>query len=683
MKTNNWLNLTVTMLKRRMIRFACGMSVAACVFCACTDLSDDVDKLKERVATLEAWQQTVNGNIAAIQGVIGVLQANDYVKSVTPLPDGSGYTMTFALHEPIVIHHGGAGEDTPQIGVEQTDGVWYWTLGGKRIPDGAEGYLRVSGVTPQVRIHPESFEWETSVDEGVTWTSTGVQAGGELMFREVDARHPDYVEVTLIGEPPTVIRLPKYKDEPRILSFAFKASNNPLSLLDDVACEISDTVIRALAPYVMADKLLTPVFTFEGNSVQIGNQVQESGVTRVDFSSPVVYTVRDTAGRTKNYTVRVYAFNGLPMVHINTNRQPITSKEDYVNATLSITNTLDGNDYTGTMKIRGRGNSTWTFFPKKPYRIKLDEKASMLGMPADKDWVLLANYSDRSLLRTAAGFELSRLTGMPWTPRMKYVDVFLNGKYEGQYLLGEHVKAAPDRVNVDDSGFVGELDVNFYNLEPFYALSVSYEYPYTFKAPDPATAENTVYFMNLINGLEAALKRYDFSTATGYRKYIDVESFAQWYIVSQFIASIDPNRYYFVENSTDGLLRRSPIWDLDCSFGYAYPDWKVAKEIGPEYEVDIYEYYSKMLEDPYFRQVVKKYWTKMKTDDLPLLYQFINETAQYIRLSALANYERWDDTFAETIMKEPVLQTWENEVQELKIFLARRTVWMDAVTAGW
>jgi hypothetical protein len=642
-----------------------------------------VEKLKERVATLEAWQQTVNGNISAIQGVIGVLQAGDYVESVTPLPDGSGYTMTFVHHEPVVIRHGSTGNATPQIGVAQTDGVWYWMLGGERIPDGAEGYLRVSGVTPQVRIHPESFEWETSVDEGVTWISTGVQAGGERMFREVDDSHPDYVEMTLAGEPPTVIRLPKHRDGPCLLSFAFNASDNPLSLLYDVACEINDSVICALAPYVMADKRLTPVFSFEGSSVQIGNQAQESGVTRVDFSSPVVYTVSDASGKTRKYTVKVYAFNGLPIVHIDTRKQPVNSTEDYVDATVSVTNTLNGNDYEGTMRIRGRGNSTWTFFPKKPYRIKLDEKAAMLGMPPDKDWVLLANYSDKSLLRTAAGFELSRLTGMPWTPRMQYVDVFFNGKYEGQYLFGEHVKAAPDRIRVDDDGFVGEMDPNFYEQEPFYAFSASYKNPYTFKEPDPATEENTAYFMGLINNFEAALKRRDFSAATGYRNYIDVESFAQWYIISQFISSIDPNRYYFVENSTDGRLRRSPVWDLDCSFGYAYPHWAVASVVGPEYEVPDYEYYSEMLEDSYFRQTVKKYWTKMKTDDLPLLYLFINETAQQIRLSALANYERWDDTYAGTIIKEPVLQQWENEVQELKIFLSRRTAWMDAVTASW
>ncbi|MDR2042284.1 MAG: CotH kinase family protein [Tannerella sp.] len=682
MSTNKQLNLNLTMPKQRIIRFVCGMFIVADVFCACKgDLSDEVEELQKRVAALEMRQETANGNISALQAVVSVLQASDYVVSVTPLTDGSGYMMAFARHEPVVIRHGAAGEAAPQISVEQTDGVWYWTLGGERIPNGAGDYLSVSGIPPRVRIHPESMEWETSIDGGLTWASTGAKAAVESIFLDMDISHPDYVEVTLAGEPPTLIRLPRQTTGVGFLSFAFRASDNPVSLLHDVACEISDSVIHALVPHMMADKLLTPVFTFEGRSVQVENKEQESGVTRVDFTSPVVYTVRDASGKTKKYTVKVYEFNGLPIVHIDTEKQPINSTEDYVNGTLTVTNTLNGNDCTKTMRIRGRGNSTWTYFPKKPYRIKLDEKSEMFGMPSDKDWVLLANYSDKSLLRTAASFELSRLVGLPWTPRMQYVDVFLNGNYEGSYLFGEHVKAASNRVQVDDGGILGELDPNFYAQEPFYTFSAVQKQAYTFKEPDPATEENTAYFMELINKFEAAIKRRDFSTETGYRNFIDVESFAQWYIISQTLTSIDPNFYFYVENNTNAVLRRALIWDLDCTFGYVYPHWQSAALISPEYKVG-YSYYGEMLEDPYFRQVVKKYWTKIKAD-LPQLNRYINETAQSIRLSALANYERWDDTFAGTVIKEPILQQWEDEVQDIKLFLSRRTVWMDTVIASY
>lgn len=82
------------------------------------------------------------------------------------------------------------------------------------------------------------------------------------------------------------------------------------------------------------------------------------------------------------------------------------------------------------MRIRGRGNATFGY-PKKPYKIKLDEKSEILGMPSDKEWVLLANYCDKSLLRTSIAFKLSELMSMPWTPRTEFVELFLNGRYEG------------------------------------------------------------------------------------------------------------------------------------------------------------------------------------------------------------------------------------------------------------
>lgn len=69
-------------------------------------------------------------------------------------------------------------------------------------------------------------------------------------------------------------------------------------------------------------------------------------------------------------------------------------------------------------------------------------------MPADRDWVLLANYADKTLMRAAVGFELSRRLQMAWTPRMRYVELYLNSGFLGNYLLGEHVKVAPNRVNV-------------------------------------------------------------------------------------------------------------------------------------------------------------------------------------------------------------------------------------------
>lgn len=157
-------------------------------------------------------------------------------------------------------------------------------------------------------------------------------------------------------------------------------------------------------------------------------------------------TVADTAEST-------YESN-LPVVYINTeNGTGIYSKEDYVNATM----TIQGNDtfsdsallYDGEIEIRGRGNSTWGM-PKKPYKIKLDKKSNLFNMGKHKHWVLLANYSDESLMRNTLAYNLSGAMGMPHMETV-WVDVVLNGTYIGNYQFCEQVKIDDDnRVSIFD-----------------------------------------------------------------------------------------------------------------------------------------------------------------------------------------------------------------------------------------
>ena len=146
--------------------------------------------------------------------------------------------------------------------------------------------------------------------------------------------------------------------------------------------------------------------------------------------------------------------NKLPIVYINTEDGiKITSKEDYVNATMKI----QGNDtysdsailYDGEIEIRGRGNSTWAM-PKKPYKIKLDKKSDLFGMGKNKHWVLLANYSDESLMRNTLAYNLSGAMEMPQMETV-WVDVVLNGEYVGNYQFCEQIKVDKNnRVSIFD-----------------------------------------------------------------------------------------------------------------------------------------------------------------------------------------------------------------------------------------
>ena len=248
---------------------------------------------------------------------------------------------------------------------------------------------------------------------------------------------------------------------PVIESFRFRTAANAAKLPQDVVLEVGDGIISGRTSFVVEDKVLVPEFEFEGGGVYLGAQEVVSGETEVDFSGPVVLTVRSKGGEEREYRVSLVSFTGLPVVYIDTGGIPVVSKEEYVAASLKI---VDNNGlrpssvFKGDVTIKGRGNSTWGM-PKKPYRLKFGKKQSLLGEPKDKSWVLLANYMDNACgIRNATAYAIGRLSCLEFTPTTHFVDVFLNDRYNGTYQLCEHMKISEDRVNVTDEGYLLEAD---------------------------------------------------------------------------------------------------------------------------------------------------------------------------------------------------------------------------------
>ena len=153
----------------------------------------------------------------------------------------------------------------------------------------------------------------------------------------------------------------------------------------------------------------------------------------------------------------------LPVVYINTeNSQPIASKEEYLNAEVSIQGNETYNSktttlYSGKSEVKGHGNSTWLRFPKKSYKLKLDKKTDLFSMGKNKHWVLISNYIDESGMRNQASTEIAGILGAS-TNSSVFVDVVLNGSFIGNYQLFEQTKVAKDRVNVFDwEGAAGDI----------------------------------------------------------------------------------------------------------------------------------------------------------------------------------------------------------------------------------
>ena len=144
-------------------------------------------------------------------------------------------------------------------------------------------------------------------------------------------------------------------------------------------------------------------------------------------------------------------FSKLPVLYINTeDGEGITSKDDYKSADMFIQNNTEVSQavYSGAISIKGRGNSTWKM-PKKPYRIKLDKKTDLFGMGKNKNWVLLANYVDESLMRNSTAAHIAEELGLDYMDSV-WTDVVINGEYAGNYELCEHIRLGDDRIEIFD-----------------------------------------------------------------------------------------------------------------------------------------------------------------------------------------------------------------------------------------
>ena len=181
--------------------------------------------------------------------------------------------------------------------------------------------------------------------------------------------------------------------------------------------------------------------------------------------APQDTTKNKTINTPETPSAKVYAAKyHVSKIFIETDgKQAVDSKDknDYRDCKIKIESDTAAWNYEGRGRIRGRGNSTWLWYPKKPYRIKLDEKASILGLEEEKDWVLLANYRDPTHLMNTFVFEMGRGLGMPYSNHTRYVEVTLNGDYIGLYQLTEQVEQGKNRVNISGKqGWLLSLDVD-------------------------------------------------------------------------------------------------------------------------------------------------------------------------------------------------------------------------------
>ncbi len=201
-------------------------------------------------------------------------------------------------------------------------------------------------------------------------------------------------------------------------------------------------------------------------------------------------------------------------------------------------------------------------------------------MTTNRDWILLANFYDPSHLRTELAFDLSRQTDLSFTPTYRYVEVILNGRYDGLYMLGEQVEVDSGRVELDEMGPTdnsGEALTGGYMLEFDFRLDTAVEPGFVsgegvkvaIKEPDPPAHEQAAYIRSYFNAFEAATLSPTFADpVTGFRSYLDVDAFIDWYIIAELTRQQDAAwASTFLTKPRNGKLTFGPVWDFDLSMG--------------------------------------------------------------------------------------------------------------------
>ena len=374
----------------------------------------------------------------------------------------------------------------------------------------------------------------------------------------------------------------------------------------------------------------------------------------------------------QDYTLSIRN-TGLPVVRVTT-PAAVTSKENWMEGAAMRIELPDGTvDYEGPMSIRGRGNSTWNY-PKKPYALKLDAKAEILGFPSHKRWILLANWKDRTLLRNDAAFWLSSHTGLPYTVRGKFVELELNGRHMGNYYLCEQIKINKNRVNVKDGGYLIELDSYFDEVNRF--KSPRFDLPWMVKEPDEEelTPEAFQQLKDWVAALEDLLKDEARVQAHEYEQYLDVDTAIDYLIVEELTMNHDfyntwpavgpHSTYLYLQPG--GKLYTGPVWDFD--YHSFVPDrtnfWAGANKT---------MYYPALLKDEKFRNRLIERWEAQK-DELRKLPDYIDAVAEQIALSEAINASMWPIDNREN---GDETMSWSEAVQRMKSSFVSKWNWMD------
>lgn len=372
----------------------------------------------------------------------------------------------------------------------------------------------------------------------------------------------------------------------------------------------------------------------------------------------------------------MYPYAGLPRIVIETEDfAGVRDRETEIPSHLQIYGEKAPESEVYELTVRGRGNSSFKM-PKYGMKLEFTDKVSLLGMPKNRDWALVANFGDKTHLRNYMMTRLSEWLGAKYTPRMQFVEVYLNRNYMGLYLLSETIKVGKNRVNIDenDTTFLLEKE-DSKKFDPPYVLTDN-QYYYHIKSPKNPSPETEKLLKKHLNAFENFMEDYYLHRANEIKNWLDVDDFLLFYWVQEYSKNEDGNyaRSVFMTWKKGEPIHFGPLWDFDLAFGNASreqnqnpEDWYIRK-----YRLNYY-----IMQNSVVKEAALDYWNnhrktfKVLIDSIPV-YRAIIEKAidnEYRRWPVIGNTENW-------ALKDPY-DSYDEAVEVMTEWMKKRYQWID------
>ena len=384
------------------------------------------------------------------------------------------------------------------------------------------------------------------------------------------------------------------------------------------------------------------------------------------------------------------------------------------------------NHYDGKINIEIRGSSSQYFFSKKQYAIETQDSSgsnlniSLLDMPAENDWVLYGPYSDKSLIRNVLVYKLWNEIGR-YASRTRFCELVINDDYLGVYVLMEKVKRDKNRVNISrlnpdeisgdnlTGGYIFKIDKEagesyggwYSPFPPFPQARTRLFYQYHYPKPDEIVPDQEDYIQKYIFDFELMMYTRKFADPIyGYPKFIDIDSFVDYVLISEFSKNVDSYRLslfmYKDKDSIDPKLFIGPIWDFNLAFGnadyyegYETEGWQLdhlhanwSFKNNDRYQMPFWWY--KLFHEPKFFNRLKSRWQKLgKTIFAPnSIFNTIDSLVVLLDESQQRNFQRWQILGKYIWPNAFIGQNYQEEVDYLKQWILDRIQWMDRTLLG-